>query len=118
MSISTLKKLTKEDLSNMVLEYQNRLENMLANVNTELSSLRDRFSKMESQLLVTRRVNENFLKQNRILERKCAANERCSRPEWLEMSGIRDSLSNNNLEETVLKIFSEAGVEMLKPAII
>ena len=26
------------------------------------------------------------------------------------MSGIRDSLSNNNLEETVLKVFSEAGV--------
>ena len=110
MSISTLKKLTKEELSNMVLEYQNRFENVLANVNAELSSLRDRFTKMESQLLVTRRVNKNLLKQNCILERKCAANERYSRPEWLEMSGIRDSLSNNNLEETVLKIFSEAGV--------
>ena len=94
----------------MVLEYQNRFENMLANVNSELSSLRDRFAKMESQLLVTRRVNKNLLKQNRILERKCAANERYSRPEWLEMSGIWDSLSNNNLEETALKIFSEAGV--------
>ena len=46
MSISTLKKLTKEELSNMVLEYQNRFENMLTNVNTELSSLRDRFTKM------------------------------------------------------------------------
>ena len=65
---------------------------------------------MESQLSVTRRVNENLLKQNHILERKCAANERYSRPEWLEMSEIRDSLSSNNLEETVLKIFSETGV--------
>ena len=63
-------------------------------------------------------MNENLLKQNRILEKKCAANKRYSRPEWLEMSGIRDSLSNNNLEETVLKIFSEAGVEMLKPTIV
>ena len=62
MSISTLKKLTKEKLSNMLLEYQNRFDNMLANVNTELSSLRDRFTKMESQLLVTRRVNENLNK--------------------------------------------------------
>ena len=62
MSISTLKKLTKEKLSNMLLEYQNRFENMLANVNTELSSLRDRFTKTESQLLVTRRVNENLNK--------------------------------------------------------
>ena len=62
MSISTLKKLTKENLSNMLLEYQNRFENMLANVSTELSSLRDRFTKTESQLLVTRRVNENLNK--------------------------------------------------------
>ena len=92
MSLSTLKKLTKEELSNMVLEYQNRFENMLANVNTELSSLRDRFTKMESALLATRRVNENLLKQNHILKRRCAANERYSRREWLEMSGIRDSI--------------------------
>ena len=65
---------------------------------------------MASQLLVTRRVNENLLKRNGILEIKCAANERYFRPEWLEISEIRDSLSNNNLEETVLKIFSRAGV--------
>ena len=65
---------------------------------------------MASQLLVTRRVNENLLKRNGILEIKCAANERYFRPEWLEISEIRGSLSNNNLEETVLKIFSRAGV--------
>ena len=83
---------------------------MMANVNTELSSLRDRFTKMESQLLVTRRVNRNLLEQNHILGRKCAANEWYSGPEWLEMSRFLDSLSNNNLEETILKIFDEAGV--------
>ena len=109
MSLSTLKKLTKEELSNMVLEYQNRFENMLANENTELSSSRDRFTKMESPLLATRRVNENLLKQSHILKGKCAANERYSRREWLEMSGIRD-YSKKNLQDTVLKIFSEAGV--------
>ena len=65
---------------------------------------------MESQLLVTRRVNDNLVKQNRILERKCAANEQYSRRECLEISGIPDSISDNNLEETVLKIFNETGV--------
>ena len=110
MSISTLEKLTKEELSNMVHEYQNRFENMMASVNAELSSLRDRFTKMESQLLVTRRVNRNLLKQNHILGKKCAANEWYPGPEWLEMSRFLDSLSNNNLEETILKIFDEAGV--------
>ena len=59
----------------MVIEYQNTFDNILSNINTEFTSLRDRFTKMESQLLVTRIVNDNLVKQNHILERKCAANE-------------------------------------------
>ena len=110
MSLNTLKKLTKEELSNMVLECQNKFDSMLPNINTELTSLRDRFMKMEFQLLVTRRVSDNLLKQNRILERKCAANEQYSKRECLEISGIPNFNSNNNLEETVLKIFSQTGV--------
>ena len=81
MSLNTLKKLTKEELSNAVLEYQNKFDNMLSNINTELTSLRDRITKLEYQLLGTRRVNDNLLKQNHILERECAANEHYSRPE-------------------------------------
>ena len=94
----------------MVLEYQHKFDNMLPNINTELISLRDRFTKMESQLLVSRRVNDNLLKQNPVLERKCTANEQYSRRKCLEILVILDSISNNNLEKTVLKIFSEIGV--------
>ena len=81
MSLNTLKKLTKEELSNVVLEYQNKFDNMLSNINAELTSLRDRFTKLEYQLLGTRTVNDNLLKQNRILERECAANKHYSRRE-------------------------------------
>ena len=59
MSFNALKKLTKEELSNMVIEHQNRSNDMLSNINTEHPSLKDRFMKMESQLLVTRRGNDN-----------------------------------------------------------
>ena len=104
MSLNALKKLTKEELSNMVIDYQNKFDNMLSNINAELTFLRDRFTKIESQLLFTRRVNNNLVKQNRILERKCAANEQYSRRECLEISRIPDSIPNNDLEETVLKI--------------
>ena len=51
MSLNALKKLTKEELSNMVIDYQNKFDNMLSNINAELTYLRDRFTKMESQLL-------------------------------------------------------------------
>ena len=66
MSLNALKKLTKEELSNMVTDYLNKFDNMLLNINAELTSLRDRFTKLELQLLVTRRVNNNLVKQNRI----------------------------------------------------
>ena len=56
MSLNALKKLTKEELSNMVIDYQNKFDNMLSNINAELTSLTDRFTKMGSHLLVTRRV--------------------------------------------------------------
>ena len=65
---------------------------------------------MRSQLLVTRRVNNNLLKQNRILERKYAENDQYSWRECLEISAIPGSISNNNLDETVLKTFSETGI--------
>ena len=74
ISLNSLKKLTKKQLANMVIDYQNKFKNMLSNINVELTSLRDRFTKMEYQLLVTRRVNSNLLKQNCILERKGASN--------------------------------------------
>ena len=110
ISLNALKKLTKKELSNMVIDYQDKFDNMLSNINAKLTSLRDRFTKMESQLLFTRRMNDSLVKQNRILERKCAANELYSRRECLEILGIPDSIPNNNLEETVLKIFNETGV--------
>ena len=74
MSLNALKKLTKEEQSNMLIEYQNKFDNMLSNINAELTSFRVRFTKMESQLLVIRRVNDNLVKQSSILKRKYAAN--------------------------------------------
>ena len=47
VSLNALKKLTKEELSNMVIEYQNEFDNILSNINTELISLRERFTKMK-----------------------------------------------------------------------
>ena len=43
MSLNTLKKLTKEELSNTLLEYQNKLDHTLSNINTG-------FTKMEFSL--------------------------------------------------------------------
>ena len=83
---------------------------ILSNINTELTSLRDRCTKMELQLLVTKSADDNLVKQNRILAKKCAANKLYSYRECVEISGIPDGNSNNNLEQTLLKIIKETGV--------
>ena len=36
MSLNALKKLTKEKISNMVIDYQNKFDNILSNINAEL----------------------------------------------------------------------------------
>ena len=59
MSLNSLKKLAKEELTNLVLEYQSKFDNILSKIITEFASLRDRFTKFESQFLVTRTVNDN-----------------------------------------------------------
>ena len=51
MSLNAFKKLIKEELSNMVIEYQNKFVNTLSNINTEPTSLRDRFYKNEMAAL-------------------------------------------------------------------
>ena len=57
----------------MIIEYQNKFDNMLSNINTELTSLRDKFTKVKSQLLVTRRVNDNLFGETKPHSRsKCS----------------------------------------------
>ena len=105
MSLNALKKFTKEELSNMVIDYQSKFDNMLSNINTELTFLNDWFTEKESQLLVIRRVDKNLTKQIRILERKCAANEQYSRREYLEIAEIPDSISKKQFRRNCLKNF-------------
>ena len=56
---------------------------------------------MKTQLFVTRRVKDNLWKQNCILDKKCAANEQYSGRECQDISGMPDSISNDNLVRLV-----------------
>ena len=60
ISRNILKKLTSEEIINMVFEYQNKLYNLLPNLNIEKNLIFLGKTKMKSQFLVTRRVNDNF----------------------------------------------------------
>ena len=44
------------------------------------------------------------------LERQCWGNNQYSRPECLEITGVPGSFSNDDLEETTIKIFDKLDV--------
>ena len=54
LSEEALRKLTKDELTALTLEYQAKFYNTLSNINRELSELRNDFKKNESELSVSK----------------------------------------------------------------
>ena len=85
---------------------QSKITEMQSNTEIleEVRKLNDKFTNLESQLLVTKNVNS--------LERQCWANAQYSRRECLEVAGIPESVKQNELEDKVLRIFKNAGCDI------
>ena len=119
LSEATLKKLSKDEVINLLLDYQNKFETTLTRMNTDLSGLRqdlsdlkENYIKLESELSVARQVN-NKLKEHIVsLERQCWSNSQYSRRECLEITGIPDKTDQKDLENTALNIFRKLDVEI------
>ena len=106
LSEAALRKLTKDEVIALTLKYQAKFDNTLSNINRELSELRNNFKKIESELSVSKNVNSKLHEQVVALERQCWGNNQYSRGECL------DSVSNDDLEKTTIKIFDKLDVEI------
>ena len=71
----------------------------------------DKFTDLESQLLVTKNVNSLLQQRATDLERQCCANAQYARRECLEVAGIPESVKQNELEDKVLRIFKKVGCD-------
>ena len=91
-SVSSLIKLTTEELANIVLDYQHKFDNSLGFINSELLELKSKFTKIKSDLAISRKVNVKLMERIMATERKCLANEQYSRRDCLEISGIPESV--------------------------
>ena len=119
LSEATLKKLSKDEVINLLLDYQNKFETTLTRMNTDLSGLRQDLSdlkqnyiKLESELSVARQV-DNKLKEHIVsLEHQCRNNSQYPRRECLEITGIPDKTDQKDLENTALNIFRKLDVEI------
>ena len=91
----------------MVLDYKERFVSTLSAITDELKELKTDFRKLESDLAISRNVNNKLTKQPILVERKCWANEQYSRRDCLEISEIPESIQDDDLEGCVTKIFNE-----------
>ena len=103
LSEATLKKLSKDEVINLLLDYQNKFETTLTRMNTDLlglrqdlSDLKKNYIKLESELSVARQVN-NKLKEHIVS---------------LEITGIPDKTDQKDLENTALNLFRKLDVEI------
>ena len=102
-----LEKLGKSDLARLVIDYQNKFGTVLNNINYELLDLENKFAKLELDLEISRNVNNKLVDQVTRLEQKCWENEQYSRREYIEISGIPQSMKQIELERTALNVFDK-----------
>ena len=73
LSESARKKLHKDEIINLALDYQNRFDSTLAGIRNQLSDLKKDFEQLRSDLSITKLVNTK-LKENVVrLERQHGA---------------------------------------------
>ena len=61
-SASALKKLSKNEVIALALEYQSKFDSTLANINKEISDLRQNYEKIQSERGVSRQVSSKLRK--------------------------------------------------------
>ena len=106
----SLSKLNKEELVRIALDLQQKQDLLLNKLSQDLAELHKNYSRLESELLVSKNVTTCQKNQIVNLERQCWSNEQYSRRECLEISGIPDGTEDQKLEETVLNVFQKIDV--------
>ena len=106
-TLASLEKLGKSNLTRLVIDYQNKFDTVLNNINSELLDLKNKFTKLESDMEISRNVNNKLVDQVKRLERKYRGNEQYSRRECIEISRILQSIEQLDLEKIVLHVFDK-----------
>ena len=111
-SLSSLIKLTKGELANIVLDYHHKFDNSEGSINAELLEVRTKFTTMEFDLAISRSVNVKLVNRLVVTERKYWANEQYSRRECLEISGIPESVSDDPLQGKMQGVLRGLDIEV------
>ena len=105
----SLMKLNKEDLIRLLLDYHGKFNSFLNGLKNHFDELKTKFTKLETDLNVSRNVNYKLSDRLVNVVQKTFASEQYSRRECLEISGNLPSVKDNELKTKVLSILEEIG---------
>ena len=100
---STLKALSKTQLTDLFLKMQDQTNSTIASLMAEMKYLNSSFKRLESDVQTVKTVNNKLLKQLENTERQCWANIQYSRREYVEVIGIPKTVEKKDFEHTVCK---------------
>ena len=100
---------TKKQLIDMFLEKES-MSKSISDLTSEIQKLTGAVIRLESEVSILKRVNDELQKQLISTERQCWANAQYPRRECIEVAGIASSVFDDNLENKVLNIFDKLGV--------
>ena len=102
--------LNKNHIIDLLLKTQEQTNTTIASQTVEIKRLNKNFRKLESDVSVTRNVNNLLSKQMSSIERVCWKKFQYSRHEYVEVVGIPSSIEGKDLEPTVCAILQHIGV--------
>ena len=108
----TLQPLNKTQLIKFFFKTQEQTNNTIKTLTEEIKEIHRSFKKLESEIIVVKKVNDTLVKQLSSLERQCWKNEQYSRREYVEVVGIPPSVEHDQLEPTVCRILHHIGVNI------
>ena len=71
LKLESLMKFGKEVLVVTVLDYKDKFDTTLTKINKELTDLRNKFTKLESDLAISKNISSKLSSQLTKVERKC-----------------------------------------------
>ena len=100
---AALKKMSKDEIIVLTLEYQAKFNSTAASI----ADLKSDFKRLESELSVSRAINSKLFDRVIRLEHQCWASNQYSKRGCLEITGLPENTENGNLEDLTLKVLHE-----------
>lgn len=103
---------TQPELVELALKPQVNTANSIDSLVKKIRDLKQCNERVEADVAVARNVNSKFAEQITDMEKRCQKNAQYSKREYLEVSGVPNSVSSEILEGKICEIFLKIGVDI------